>query len=73
MKHDNNTLCCSSSTICDWSRMTTSTSPYTFHNCNDENLQIISDLCDKNPNAVFLRKVSKHFPDEILETLCKIK
>jgi hypothetical protein len=52
------------STITDWSRMSSPTSPYLFKEATPENINIISNLLKENPNAIFLRKVDRSFPDE---------
>jgi hypothetical protein len=51
----------------DWSRMTNSTSPHTFIEGSDKNKEFISKSLEKNPYAMFIRKISKEFPDNILE------
>jgi hypothetical protein len=54
------------STITDWSRMSSPTSPYLFKEATDENINIISNLLKENPNAIFLRKVDRSFPDQAI-------
>jgi hypothetical protein len=54
------------STITDWSRMSSPTSPYFFKEATPENINIISNLLKENPNAMFLRKVDRAFPDEAI-------
>jgi hypothetical protein len=62
------------STLIDWSRMTSSTSPYVFKNSeNMEKLKkdiswIITNK-KKNKYTLFLRKVDISFPDEILNDI----
>jgi hypothetical protein len=59
-----------SSTVSDWSRMSSPTSPYLFIDANEENKNMIQSLIKKNKYAMFLRKVHKKFPDEcILEII----
>jgi hypothetical protein len=54
-------------TLTDWSRMTSSTSPYVFHNATTENINFIkSNIEKKNNMIIFLRKVGEDFPDNIL-------
>jgi hypothetical protein len=53
--------------ITDWSRMTSSTSPYVFKHCNEVDLKFIDGELKKNNYAMFLRKVDEEFPNEILE------
>jgi hypothetical protein len=61
-----------SSTISDWTRMSSPTSPHYFRESSEENKKIIYDLLKENKYAMFLRKVHKSFPDnaikEIMET-----
>ena len=52
------------STITDWSRMSSPTSPYLFKEASPENINIISNLLKENPHAMFLRKVDRAFPDQ---------
>ena len=54
------------STVTDWSRMSSPTSPYFFKEATDENINIISNLLKENPMAMFLRKVDKTFPDQTI-------
>lgn len=60
------------SNICDWSRMPTPTSPYTFSDARDENIQIIYNLLQKNKYVIFLRKVSPDFPDNVIKDIMDI-
>ena len=59
-----------SSTITDWTRMSNATSPHLFKNRNTEILEQDKTFIDKelkkNKFALFLRKVSEDYPDEIL-------
>lgn len=59
-----------SSTICDWTRMENATSPYLFkYNNNDvleKDKEFIYNELKKNKFALFLRKVSYNYPDDIL-------
>lgn len=54
------------STITDWSRMSSPTSPYLFKEASPENINIISNLLKENPKAMFLRKVDRAFPDQAI-------
>jgi hypothetical protein len=54
------------STITDWSRMSSPTSPYLFKEATPENINIISNLLKENPHAMFLRKVDRAFPDKAI-------
>jgi hypothetical protein len=53
-------------TITDWSRMTSSTSPYVFKEPSNLNIYFIQKQLQLNKYAFFLRKVDVSFPDEIL-------
>jgi hypothetical protein len=59
-------------TITDWSRMSSPTSPYLFKEATDENINIISNLLKENPNAMFLRKVDREFPDQSILNIMNI-
>jgi hypothetical protein len=61
-----------SATICDWSRMSTPTSPHLFNECTEVDENIINNLLKMNPYALFLRKVNYKFPDEKLNFISKI-
>jgi hypothetical protein len=60
------------STITDWSRMSSPTSPYLFKEATDENINIISNLLKENPNAMFLRKVDRVFSDQAILDIMNI-
>ena len=55
-----------SSTIADWTRMSSPTSPHLFKMDSDENNNIIKNLLKENKYAMFLRKVSRSFPDDTI-------
>lgn len=55
------------STIMDWSRMSTKTSPYLFS--SEKDMDVIAELIKKNKYGFFLRKIHKDFPDELLEKI----
>lgn len=62
------------STLIDWSRMTSSTSPYVFKYENDirtinHNINWILGEKKKNKHAMFLRKIDSSFPDDVLEKM----
>lgn len=63
------TLINQSSTIADWTRMSNPTSPYLFKENTPENINIITNLLKDNKYAIFLRKVDKSFPDEVLKDI----
>ena len=52
--------------LTDWSRMTSPTSPYLFIEGNQRDLEFINKSLRENEYAMFLRKVSPSFPDNIL-------
>jgi len=52
--------------ITDWNRMKTSTSPHVFTEGNETDLKFIDVELDKNKYAMFIRKVSPEFPNDIL-------
>jgi hypothetical protein len=58
-----------SSSVADWTRMSSPTSPYLFKEATDENINIICNLLKENKYTLFLRKVDKDFPDETLKQL----
>jgi hypothetical protein len=55
-----------SSTIADWTRMSSPTSPHLFKMDSEENNNIIKYLLKENKYAMFLRKVSRSFPDDTI-------
>lgn len=59
----------SSSTVSDWTRMSSPTSPYLFKEASEENINIICNLLKENKYAMFLRKVDKSFPDETIKSI----
>jgi hypothetical protein len=54
------------STLTDWSRMTSATSPYVFLKDSLENRTFIEKGLRENQYAVFLRKVAPTFPEDVL-------
>mgnify|MGYP003333970922 CR=1 FL=1 len=60
------------SSIADWSRMSSPTSPYLFKEDIGENIDIITKLLKQNKYTMFLRKVDKSFPNETLEKLMEM-
>lgn len=57
-----------SSSICDWGRMSSPTSPHVFSEATKENLDYIANA-KKNKYALFLRKVHTRFPDDTIEKI----
>jgi hypothetical protein len=66
---DQNKLVNEQSTITDWTRMSSPTSPYIFKEATEENINIISNLLKENSKTIFLRKVSSSFPDQAIYDL----
>jgi hypothetical protein len=64
--NNSTTLLNAASTITDWSRMSSPTSPYLFKESTPENINIIINLLKENPQAMFLRKVDREFPDQAI-------
>lgn len=62
------------STIADWSRMASATSPFMFKNKEVmKEMHIIQKLMQQTPEAMFLRKVHFSFPKESLKLLWKME
>jgi len=53
-------------TATDWSRMMSSTSPYLFKEGNSTDKKFIDDYLKNKKYTMFLRKVDKKFPDNVL-------
>jgi hypothetical protein len=49
--------------------MSSPTSPYLFKEGTEQNINIIKDLLEVNPYAMFLRKVDRAFPDDVIKEL----
>ena len=64
-----NTFINEASSVADWTRMSSPTSPYLFKEGSEENINIIKDLLKEHPHAMFLRKVSREFPDSVLKDI----
>lgn len=58
-----------SATLCDWTRMSSPTSPYLFKEATEENINIICNLLKENKYTMFLRKVHKEFPDSVIKDI----
>lgn len=58
-----------SSTIADWLRMSSPTSPHVFSDGSEEDKKIICDLMKENKFAIFLRKVDRSFPESVLKEI----
>lgn len=57
---------CKSTHMVDWTRMMTPTSPYLFENADEKNCQFIEENKKNNKYNIFIRKISKDFPDDVL-------
>jgi len=55
------------STLMDWTRMTSATSPYVFSSKKD--MEFIINEKQKNKYNIFLRKIHNDFPDELLDEI----
>jgi len=53
--------------VTDWSRMTSTTSPYVFKEDTIVNRGFIEEALKKNKKAMFIRKIDKHFPEEVIK------
>jgi hypothetical protein len=54
--------------ITDWTRMTSSTSPHLFKDANDKDILFIDNELKKNKYAIFIRKMSPEFPDDLIKS-----
>ena len=68
-----NTFINEPSSVADWTRMSSPTSPYLFKEGTEQNINIIKDLLKVNPYAMFLRKVDRAFPDDVIKELWDAK
>jgi hypothetical protein len=53
--------------LTDWDRMSSATSPHVFEEGNKVDIKFIQSELERNNFAVFIRKISNEFPDEILK------
>ena len=58
-----------SSTVADWARMSSPTSPHLFNTDSEENINIINNILKENKYAMFLRKVDSSFPDNVIKQI----
>lgn len=56
-------------TITNWNKMTSSTSPYVFKRASLEDIQYILKEKEKKQSAMFVRKIDTTFPDDILRRI----
>jgi hypothetical protein len=59
-------IICESTHITDWNRPSSKTSPHLFKDANEEDIRFINTELKNNPYYIFIRKVSREFPDDIL-------
>ena len=52
--------------LTDWTRQTSPTSPYVFKEANETNIQFIETELERNQYGIFIRKIDRAFPDEVL-------
>jgi hypothetical protein len=52
--------------LADWNRRSTTTSPHLFKEANEADINFIDRELERNYYAIFIRKISPEFPDEIL-------
>jgi hypothetical protein len=62
----NNSVISAVTHITDWNRMSTATSPYLFKEENERDIKFIETELERNKYAMFIRKMSPEFPNEIL-------
>lgn len=62
----NSHIICAVSHLADWKRMSSSTSPHIFKYHVEEDIKFINTELERNFYAMFIRKVSPEFPNEIL-------
>lgn len=60
-------------TLCDWTRMSSPTSPYMFKEATPENIIFISNELKENKYAMFLRKVHRDFPDYAIQDIMNLE
>jgi hypothetical protein len=61
-----NSAICAVSHTTDWSRRASPTSPHLFKEANELDIKFIDNSLEKYKYAMFIRKVSPEFPDDIL-------
>jgi hypothetical protein len=57
---------CVSTHIADWNRRSSTTSPHVFKEGNESDITFINKELERNKFSIFIRKVAKEFPDEII-------
>jgi hypothetical protein len=59
-------ITCAVSHLADWKRMSSATSPHVFKNADEDDIKFIDKELERNHYAMFIRKVTPEFPDEVL-------
>jgi hypothetical protein len=59
-------IICELSHLIDWDRRSSTTSPHVFKEANEQDIHFINTNLERNKYAVFIRKISPEFPDEII-------
>lgn len=54
--------------LCDWTRMSSRTSPHVFEDHSPWNESVVKKMKLQNPYGMFLRKVARSFPDPAIRT-----
>jgi hypothetical protein len=67
LRGSSDVLCEHSSTATDWTQMSSKTGPHVFH--DERDLPLLQKTLAKNPQALFLRKVSASFPERFFSSL----
>jgi hypothetical protein len=62
-----NNLIASVTHATDWNRMETATSPHLFKYANETDIKFIDNIFNEHKYAMFIRKISPEFPDEIIK------
>jgi hypothetical protein len=62
-----NRINCSVSHLTDWGRQSSATSPHVFRDGNAADINFLDKELERNPYAMFVRKVAIEFPDSILK------
>jgi hypothetical protein len=62
-----NRINCSVSHLADWDRMSSPTSPHVFREGNARDINFLDKELERNPYAIFVRKIATGFPDSILK------
>ena len=59
-------ITCAVSHLADWKRMSSATSPHVFKDVDEDDINFIDKELEKNNYAMFIRKVTPEFSDEVL-------